>query len=120
MDYLTIITLFDMNQDVLIKNKDSEEEILKKKKLEREFFKFPYICSEIISCNVYDINNTIVKDEELLLQFMSYLEKRKKFAEKQINTCHDTYFLRSASLFFRKYYFECACLILKHESIIHK
>lgn len=117
---MTSITLFEENEKVIVHSEDSEEEISKKKNLEKELFKIPYICSEIISCNVYDINNTIVKDEELLLTFMGYLEKRKKFQGKQINSCHDNYFLKAAQLFFRKYYFECACLTFKHETIVNK
>jgi hypothetical protein len=115
---LTTITLFEDNNKYNLVQGEPEDIAAQKKHLTLVNFKIPFLCSEIINCRVHQITDTIAKDGNLLELLLGYLEKRKKFTGKVINSCHDAYWLKAVHYFLKKYYFEVAYVLLAVDNFV--
>lgn len=67
-------------------------------------YRYPYIASEVICCDVDEINDEIINNEKTLLKLFSFLDKRSKMKDKRINPSHAAYFVKSLSALLQKYY----------------
>jgi serine/threonine-protein phosphatase 6 regulatory subunit 3 len=69
----------------------------------KSLFKYPYMVSEIINCDVEDIVNVIVSSKERLFKLFSYFKNRRSDLTC-INPSHSQHYIKSLSALLQKHY----------------
>eukprot|EP01080_Neovahlkampfia_damariscottae_P002298 gene2298-2471_t len=107
IQYLVTITTVESNKDINEKN-------------EKELHKYPYVCCEIILCNIKMINEKIINNNDILKKLFHFLEDRKIKKEKygNLNTSHDFYFSKVFKHFLKHNYIEITNFLIKNELIL--
>ncbi len=69
----------------------------------KKWFKYPFVASELISCDVEDVNERVVEAEAHIQTILSYL-LNKQYSKSSLNPSLSQYFTKTISILLQKYY----------------